>query len=59
MRTLFGFILGIAFTVGVAYVRDTQVVGPAVKPLVNWEEVADSSRTVVDSVRAQWERWTR
>jgi len=59
MRSLFAFFLGIAVTVGGAYVRDTRVAGPSVKPLVNWAEVADSTRSATDFVRAQWERWSR
>jgi hypothetical protein len=58
MRSLFAFILGIAFTVGVAYVRDTQVAGPSAKPLVNWTEVADTTRSAMDFTRAQWDRLT-
>ncbi len=59
MRSLFAFVLGIVFTVGAAYVRDSQMTGPTVKPLVNWTELADSSRTAVDFARAQLDRWTR
>jgi hypothetical protein len=59
MRSLFAFILGIAFTVGAAYVRDNQVAGPSAKPLVNWPEVADSTHAAIDLARVQWGRWTR
>ena len=59
MRSLFAFILGIAFTVGATYVRDSQVSGPSAKPLVNWPEVAESTRATLDLARAQWGRWTR
>jgi len=58
MRSLFAFILGIVFTVGAAYVRDTHVAGPSVRPLVNWTEVADTTRSAMDYTRAQWDRLT-
>ncbi len=58
MRSIFAFILGIAFTVGAAYVRDSRVAGPSATPLVNWPEVADSTRATLDQARAQWDRWT-
>ena len=57
MRSIFAFILGIAFTVGGTYLRDTTFAGPTAKPLVNWTEVADSTRATVDLARAQWDRW--
>jgi hypothetical protein len=28
-----------------------------VKPLVNWDEVADSTRSTMAMARAQWDRW--
>jgi len=58
MRSIFAFILGIAFTVGGTYLRDTQFAGPTAKPLVNWPEVADSSRATIEFARAQWDRLT-
>lgn len=57
MRSIFAFILGIAVTVGGTYLRDTQFAGPETRPLVNWPEVADSTRSTVDIARAQWDRW--
>jgi hypothetical protein len=59
MRSVFAFILGIAVTVGGTYMRDTYYTDPAAKPLVNWPEVADSSRATLDFARAQWDRLTR
>ena len=58
MRVLFAFILGIAVTVGFAFVRDATV--PASdQPFVNWNVVSASARGAIDSVRAQWDRLTK
>lgn len=58
MRSIFAFILGVAFTIAATYVRDSQVAGSS-KPLVNWTEVADSTRATIDYARVHWDRWTR
>ena len=59
MRSIFAFILGIAFTVAAAYVHDSRISGPSAKPLVNWTEVADSTSAAIGLARAQWGRWSR
>ena len=59
MRSIFAFILGIAVTVGGAYLRDAYFAGDSARPLVNWPEVADSSRATIDFARTQWDRLTR
>ena len=60
MRSIFAFILGIAVTVGGAYLRDAYFAGEF-RPnrSVNWPEVADSSRATIDFARTQWDRLTR
>ena len=58
MRTLFGFVLGIAVTIGAAYVRDTAIAGPSSKPLVNGDEVNGVTHDALDAARSQWNKLT-
>jgi hypothetical protein len=58
MRTIFGFLLGVAVTVGAAYVRDTATAGPTAKPLVNWEELNGVTHEAMDAARTQWNKLT-
>jgi hypothetical protein len=58
MRVFFAFFLGIAVTVGVAFVHDATS-PPSNQPFVNWEVVSTSARSAIDSVRAQWDRLTK
>ncbi len=51
--------LGIAVTIGAAYVHDTTTAGPAAKPVVNWDQLGDVTRDAVDALRAQWNRLTK
>ena len=55
MRVLFGIILGVALTVGVAFISDTWATGPATttgsgsatvehRKMVNWDVVGDNMR---------------
>ena len=39
MRSLISFLLGIAVTVGAAYVHDSAMAKPTDKPLVNWDQL--------------------
>jgi hypothetical protein len=59
MRSIIAFLLGIAVTIGAAYVHDTATADPAVKPLVNWDQLASVTRDAVDAARAQWDRLTK
>jgi hypothetical protein len=59
MRTIIAFLLGIAVTIGAAYVHDTTTAAPTVKPLVNWDQLADVTRDAVETLRAQWNRLTK
>lgn len=43
MRSLFAFLLGIAATLGFAYVHDT-ISAPSERPYVNWEVVKESTQ---------------
>ena len=58
MRTIVGFLLGVAVTIGAAYVHDTAAAGTAAKPLVNWDQVGGVTRDAVDAARLQWKRLT-
>ncbi len=58
MRTLVAFLLGIAVTIGAAYVHDTASADPAVKPLVNWDQLGVATRGAVDAARHQWDKLT-
>jgi hypothetical protein len=59
MRSIIAFLLGIAVTIGAAYVHDTTTTGPDAKPLVNWDQVSDVTRNAIDAVRAQLNRLTK
>jgi hypothetical protein len=59
MRTIIAFLLGIAVTIGAAYIHDTTTAGAAVKPVVNWDQLADVTRDAVDGLRAQWTKLTK
>jgi hypothetical protein len=56
MRFFFGLILGIALTVGGAYVVDNMSSGPGARPLVNWDVVAKSLDGVVALARDSWKK---
>lgn len=58
MRTIVGFLLGIAVTIGAAYVHDTASAGTDAKPLVNWDQVGGVTRDAVDAARSQWKKLT-
>jgi hypothetical protein len=58
MRSIIAFLLGIAVTIGAAYVHDTAVAGPTDKPLVNWDQLQGVTHDAVDAARNQWNRLT-
>ncbi len=58
MRTLVAFLLGVAVTIGAAYVHDTANADPRVKPLVNWDQLGVATRGAVDAARHQWDKLT-
>lgn len=57
MRVFLAFLLGIAVTVGGAFLRDS-VAAPADRPFVNWEVVKESVDRTLGQVREQWNRLT-
>jgi hypothetical protein len=65
MRVLFGIILGVVLTVGVAFISDSLTTDPATttgsnsatvahRPMVNWDVVGDNMRIAQERVRAAW-----
>jgi hypothetical protein len=59
MRTIIAFLLGIAVTIGAAYIHDTATADPTVKPLVNWDQLGSVTHDAVEAARAQWDRLTK
>ena len=58
MRSIVSFLLGIAVTVGAAYVHDTAVAKPTEKPIVNWEQLGGVTHDAIDAARSQWNKLT-
>ncbi len=62
MRLILGIILGVALTVGGAYVADTSTKSPAagvdVRPMVNWDVVAKNFDYVTGLVKDGWSKLT-
>ena len=56
MRLLFGIVLGCALTVGGAYIADKTASGPGVRPMVNWDVVAQNFDSVVALARDGWKK---
>jgi len=63
MRVLFGIVLGIALTIGVAYVYDSTHAAMAAstptisqRPLVNWDVVAFKWHELAARARTEWRR---
>lgn len=65
MRVLFGIILGVALTVGVAFVSDTWSAGPSTtngsapagvehRTMVNWDVVGENMRIARERAREAW-----
>ncbi len=64
MRVLFGLILGVALTVGVAFISDTRATGPATttgsesavdqRQMVNWDVVGENMRIARERLHAAW-----
>ena len=59
MRSIVAFILGIAVTIGAAYVRDTTTAGTAAKPIVNWDQLSEVVSGAMEAARTQWNRMTK
>jgi hypothetical protein len=61
MRSIFAFLLGVAVTIGGAYLHDTAAPQPGPgtsKRLVNWDAVGELARWGADRARDEWNRLT-
>jgi hypothetical protein len=63
MRLIFGIILGVALTIGGAFILDTMrpAAGPdgvEVKPMVNWDVVGTKFKSASAAVQDGWTRLT-
>ena len=68
MRVFFGMILGVALTVGVAFISDTLANDPAAttgssstvtlehRQMVNWDVVGTKWNHLTERARAEWHR---
>jgi len=67
MRVLFGIILGVMLTIGVAFISDTWTSGPATTTgsasaaverhtMVNWDVVGENLRIVRERAREAWSK---
>jgi hypothetical protein len=65
MRVLFRLILGVALTVGVAFISDTRPTGPATttgsgsaveRQMVNWDVVGENMRIARERLHAAWSK---
>jgi hypothetical protein len=66
MRFFFGIVVGIALTIGVAYVHDLSYAATApapgetvaAKPFVNWDSVGLNARAAAAAIREKWDKLT-
>ena len=62
MRLILGMILGIALTVGVAYVSDTAIkpgaAGIDSRPMVTWDVVGPNVDSVMATIKQGWTKLT-
>jgi hypothetical protein len=61
MRVIFGIILGVALTVGAAYLYDSRHAllsenSTAQRPVVNWDVVSIKWNHLTEKARAEWAR---
>jgi hypothetical protein len=59
MRLLLGIILGVALTVGGAYISDTSSkAGPDARPMVNWDVVSKNVDALTVIIKQSWAKLT-
>ncbi|HVT56690.1 MAG TPA: hypothetical protein VHD34_11685 [Xanthobacteraceae bacterium] len=66
MQTIFGFIIGVAVTIGVAYIHDASITAPSLnasanapateRQMVNWDVVGSNWREFKTSVTNGWHK---
>jgi hypothetical protein len=62
MQTIFGFIIGVAVTIGVAYVHDASITAPSLntnaptteRQMVNWDVVGSNWQEFKTNVANGW-----
>jgi hypothetical protein len=67
MQTIFGFIIGVAVTIGVAYVHDASITAPSLdanapateRQMVNWDVVGSNWRELKTNVTNGWHKLQR
>jgi hypothetical protein len=59
MRIIIAFLLGIAVTVGAAYLHDSALAKATDKPLVNWDQLGGVTHDAMDAARNQWNKLTK
>lgn len=55
MRSLVAFLLGVAVTIGFAYIHDN-ISAPSDRPYVNWDTVKERTQSSYEYLRGQWDR---
>jgi hypothetical protein len=58
MRSIISFLLGIAVTIGAAYVHDAAVASPTEKRIVNWDQLGGVTHDAIEAARSQWNKLT-
>jgi hypothetical protein len=58
MRSITSFLLGIAVTIGAAWVHDTAMANPNDKPIVNWDQFNGVTHDAIEAARNQWNKLT-
>jgi hypothetical protein len=65
MQTIFGFIIGVAVTIGVAYLHDASITAPSVnanasvtteKQMVNWDVVGTNWQELKTNISQGWRK---
>jgi hypothetical protein len=65
MQTIFGFIIGVAVTIGVAYLHDASITAPTVstgntvtteRQMVNWDVVGTNWQELKTNVTNGWRK---
>jgi len=58
MRLLFGIILGVALTIGGAYISDSAKSGADARPMVNWDVVGKNVDALTVMIKQGWSKLT-
>jgi hypothetical protein len=61
MRFISGIVIGVALTIGTAYIHDmlfapASADSTAARPMVNWDAVGAAAHEAVERAREQWHR---